>query len=126
MKLFSPHLSKGIAKILNHAKKYDSTITVEKAYLLLEYEGIEIPGGTYQTKMNNLRALFAWLDPSVAILKRGRSGGICPAKVVKNTSARKIASEVDKMRKMYYVSDAEIHRILASMGKLKQQNKRAA
>ena len=78
MNLFTCNLNQAVSLLLSHAG--ENSITTEKALEVLTAAGIEVPGETYATQILHLRSLFAWIKPEVAIVKRGRRGGLCKSK----------------------------------------------
>lgn len=90
------------------ARSGEAGVTAEAAVALLEKEGYHVPGDSSSAKAINMRALFAWVDPSVGVSKRGPKGGFVRAEnaAPKTKKGQGVISHLKQLQKQGLSDDA--------------------
>lgn len=109
--MFTADLIEVVQTVL--ARAGESGMTAERAVEVLESEGITVPGDTTSARVANMRGLFAWVDPSVGVSKRGAKGGFTASAYAapKAKKGQGLYSQL-KALKQQGISEEAIHRAL--------------
>lgn len=116
MSTFTCDLEKVVETIL--ARSGEEGVPADKAVEILSAAGFEVPGDSPQAKAMSVRALFAWVNPAVAVSKRGPGGGFVRTQYAqpKKKQGTGVISHLNRLREQG-LSDDVIRETLAKMAR---------